>query len=62
VPVAPPDTCRALDRETDGAICLATPQPFMAVGQWYLDFAPPSDEEIQRQLRANADEIAEVRR
>jgi putative phosphoribosyl transferase len=62
VPVAPPDTCRELDRETDGAICLATPQPFMAVGQWYLEFAPPSDEEIQRQLRANADEIAEVRR
>jgi putative phosphoribosyl transferase len=60
VPVAPLEACQELDRETDGAVCLATPQPFMAVGQWYEEFSPPSDEEIQRLLRANADEIAEV--
>jgi putative phosphoribosyl transferase len=62
VPVAPPEACLELDRETDAAVCLATPQPFMAVGQWYEEFSPPSDEEIQRQLRANAEEIAEFSR
>jgi predicted phosphoribosyltransferase len=60
VPVAPPDTCAELNAESDGAICLATPQPFLAVGQWYEEFSPPSDDEIREQLRANAREIAEV--
>jgi putative phosphoribosyl transferase len=60
VPVAPPDTCAELDVESDGAVCLATPQPFMAVGQWYEEFSPPSDEEIREQLTANAREVAGV--
>ena len=60
VPVAPPDTCLELDRESDGAVCLATPQPFLAVGQWYEEFSPPSDEEIRELLRRNAAEMATV--
>jgi predicted phosphoribosyltransferase len=60
VPVAPPDTCQELERETDGAVCLATPQPFLAVGQWYEEFSPPTDEEIREQLRRNAAEMAEI--
>ena len=60
VPVAPPDTCAELDAESDGAICLATPQPFLAVGQWYEEFSPPSDDEIREQLMANAREIDQV--
>jgi predicted phosphoribosyltransferase len=60
VPVAPPDTCREMARETDAVVCLATPQPFLAVGQWYEEFSAPSDDEIRRLLRANAEEIAEV--
>jgi putative phosphoribosyl transferase len=60
VPVAPPDTCAELELETDGVVCLATPQPFMAVGQWYEEFSPPSDEEIRRQLEANAREMAAI--
>jgi predicted phosphoribosyltransferase len=60
VPVAPPDTCAELDAESDGAICLATPQPFLAVGQWYEEFSPPSDDEIREQLLANAREMAQV--
>jgi putative phosphoribosyl transferase len=58
VPVAPPDTCGELNAESDGAVCLATPQPFMAVGQWYEEFSPPSDDEIRDQLLANAREMA----
>jgi putative phosphoribosyl transferase len=57
VPVAPLDTCLELKRETDAAICLATPQPFVAVGQWYREFSPPRDEEIRELLRRNATEI-----
>ena len=60
VPVAPADTCVELDLESDGAVCLATPQPFLAVGQWYDEFSPPLDEEIREQLRRNAAEMAEV--
>jgi putative phosphoribosyl transferase len=58
VPVAPPDTCAELNAESDGAVCLATPQPFLAVGQWYEEFSPPSDDEIREQLLANAREMA----
>jgi putative phosphoribosyl transferase len=58
VPVAPRDTCLELEKESDGAFCLATPEPFLAVGQWYEEFAPPSDEEIQHLLELNAREIA----
>jgi putative phosphoribosyl transferase len=60
VPVAPPDTCAELGAESDGAVCLATPQPFLAVGQWYEEFSPPSDEEIQELLLANAREMAQL--
>lgn len=60
VPVAPPDTCAELAAESDGAVCLATPQPFLAVGQWYEEFSPPSDDEIREQLLANAREVAQV--
>ena len=60
VPVAPPDTCVELSREADHVVCLATPQPFLAVGQWYQEFSPPSDETIRELLRRNAEEMAEV--
>jgi predicted phosphoribosyltransferase len=47
VPVAPPETCTALLDDADGLVCTITPQPFRAVGLWYLDFAPTSDEEVR---------------
>ena len=60
VPVAPHDILLELDQESDGAISLATPQPFLAVGQWYEEFSPPFEEEIREHLRRNAAEIAQV--
>ena len=27
-------------------VCLATPEPFFAVGQWYERFAQTSDQEV----------------
>jgi len=46
VPVAPPDTCVALSKEADEAVCLLTAGPFVAIGSWYLDFAQTTDDEV----------------
>lgn len=46
VPVAPPDTVRALGREADEVVCLHTPEPFLAVGRWYEDFDQVSDTDV----------------
>jgi predicted phosphoribosyltransferase len=47
VPTSPPETCRALAREADEAVCLLTPEPFRAVGQWYEDFRQLTDGEVR---------------
>jgi predicted phosphoribosyltransferase len=47
VPVGAPDTCRALERIADDVVCVSRPEPFSAVGQWYLDFHQVSDDEIR---------------
>jgi predicted phosphoribosyltransferase len=47
IPVAPPEAVqriRAME-EVEEVICLETPRNFHAVGQFYEDFAPVSDEE-----------------
>jgi len=54
VPTAPRSTCVASEREVDETICLMTPEPFYAIGQWYLDFSQTSDEEVVALLRAAA--------
>lgn len=46
VPVAPPDTAEQLAKEVDEFICLATPELFGAVGQFYKEFAQTEDEEV----------------
>jgi putative phosphoribosyl transferase len=53
VPIAPPETCAALEEEADRVICAVTPQPFYAVGAWYRDFSPTSDDEVRDLLRRN---------
>jgi putative phosphoribosyl transferase len=50
VPVAPPETCAALEPHVDEMVCAATPQPFRAVGLWYRDFTPTTDEEVHALL------------
>jgi putative phosphoribosyl transferase len=52
VPVAPPEVLPRLEREADEVVCLATPEPFEAVGLWYRDFTPVSAEEVRQLLRA----------
>jgi putative phosphoribosyl transferase len=46
VPVAPAEGVRNLSREADQVVCLETPEPFYAVGQWYQEFPQTSDEEV----------------
>jgi predicted phosphoribosyltransferase len=53
VPVGPPDTCREFQDEADETICATAPEFFQAVGQYYEDFSPTSDEEV-RELLARA--------
>lgn len=50
VPTGSPDVCEALRAEADELVCLTTPEPFHAVGLWYQDFRPTSDEEVRRLL------------
>jgi putative phosphoribosyl transferase len=46
VPVAPVETVQSLNRLTDEVVCLNTPTPFNAVGEWYADFSQTSDDEV----------------
>lgn len=46
VPVAPSDTLEVLAQEADRVVCVATPENFMAVGRWYLDFSQVEDVEV----------------
>jgi predicted phosphoribosyltransferase len=50
VPVAARETCVELAQEVDELVCAATPDPFYAVGLWYEDFAPVTDEEVHALL------------
>ncbi|MEP6783000.1 MAG: phosphoribosyltransferase [Acidobacteriota bacterium] len=50
VPVGAPSTCSDLRREADDVVCVCTPDPFVAVGQWYRDFTPTSDHEVRSLL------------
>ncbi|HEY1810637.1 MAG TPA: phosphoribosyltransferase [Acidobacteriaceae bacterium] len=47
VPVAAEATCEELRREVDALVCLETPHPFHAVGQFYGDFDQTTDEEVR---------------
>ena len=50
VPTGAPATCAELARMVDDVVCLATPEPFMAVGLSYEDFSPTTDDEIAELL------------
>jgi predicted phosphoribosyltransferase len=50
VPVAAPDTARRLAESADDVVCVARPDPFHAVGSFYEDFGPTSDEEVRSLL------------
>lgn len=52
VPTAPRETCEALRRDVDEVVCAMTPDPFTAVGLWYRNFEPVSDDQVRELLGA----------
>jgi putative phosphoribosyl transferase len=59
VPVAPPDTVTMLRQQADEVVCLAEPEPFRAIGLWYIDFSQVNDEEVRQMLGKAWNEPAE---
>lgn len=54
VPVGAPQTCEELSAIADEVVCARTPEPFAAVGQWYIDFDQTTDAEVRDLLREHA--------
>ncbi|HEY6325266.1 MAG TPA: phosphoribosyltransferase family protein [Candidatus Cybelea sp.] len=50
VPVAAPRTVASLRGIVDSVVCVRTPEPFHAVGLYYLNFEQTSDDEVRRLL------------
>lgn len=50
VPVAPPDTLARLQPLVDDAVVLIIPDYLSAIGQFYDDFTPVSDDEVKKLL------------
>jgi len=62
VPLAAPQTCAAFRLEVDEIVCARTPDPFYAVGLWYEDFSPTTDQEIHDLLRRSRQENPDASR
>ncbi len=52
VPVAAARTCAGLRSIVDRVVCLATPEPFHAVGLYYENFEQIGDDEVRRLVAA----------
>lgn len=46
IPVSPPETLRKIQSLADQVVCLATPDNFRAVAQFYVDFPQVEDDEV----------------
>lgn len=55
VPTAAADTYRTIAREVDQIVCLATPEPYFAVGNWYRIFDQTPDSDVCKLLQQAAD-------
>jgi putative phosphoribosyl transferase len=45
-PVAPLATVTDLAQEADAIVCVVTPTPFAAIGEWYRNFSATTDSEV----------------
>lgn len=52
VPVAPPDTAAVLAPLVDEFVCLVTPEPFYAVGNFFKEWPQVTDDEVRALLLA----------
>jgi len=60
-PVAPPSSIAELGSSADEVVCLMSPRSFFAVGEWYEDFEPTTDEEVVELLDEAAARLSEGR-
>lgn len=56
IPVGPLSTIEELKEDADSVVCLSTPEPFYAIGQFYEDFDQVSDDEVIRLLKLSRSE------
>jgi putative phosphoribosyl transferase len=54
VPVASVEALEKLREQVDECVCLATPDPFFSVGDWYWNFLPTEDADVLRLLEEGA--------
>jgi predicted phosphoribosyltransferase len=54
VPVGASQTCHELAALADEVVCPRMPHDFSAVGEWYEDFSPTSDDEVRALLWGRA--------
>jgi len=47
VPAAARETCARIARTVEETVCAITPEPFVAVGQWYHSFSQTTDDEVR---------------
>ena len=59
VPVGARETCRELAAAADEGVCVEAPADFHAVGQFYDDFTPTTDDEIRALLGPKGDNRGE---
>ena len=50
VPIGSRVTCDQFRSDVDELVCGETPEPFFAVGTWYANFLPTTDEEVRNLL------------
>lgn len=50
IPVGAPQTCREIQQEVDELVCLMSPEPFSAVGNWFDNFDQTTDQEVRELL------------
>ncbi len=60
LPVGPLSSINELKKEVDQVICLLTPEPFYAIGQFYKDFSQTSDEQVINLLDRNRQELNQL--
>ncbi len=58
VPVASVQALEKLRQKVDESVCLATPEPFFSVGDWYRNFLPTEDAEVLKLLDESAKRAA----
>ena len=62
IPVGPPSTIRELEKQADRVVCLYTPQPFHAIGEFYEDFAQTENDEVTELLRLSKQKEGQAKR